>query len=639
MPRDRHLVANRWAEASGVSTSHVDRHSEGSVGRYCVRFLGGRLELAFPGRDIDTPTRPAMVGPLVVLALHPRRPVGLDALKAYLHDDPFSVTTAQIQTPISRLRLAGLPIPPRQYMLDIAPADVDVVDFDHRAKAFIERGVQSERTPDTDLDALIAEGHRLHELWQEDPSVAVGDQARLHPLFERFRRRNRRFGEVLVRLLVRTGDRDRAQDVLADYIDRYGPDEVLRDLELHVRGMPRHGDRDATPAHGLPLLVGPVPQGSAVAELWDRVAASSHLRFAQVAVSAQNLDRIYAVDHLEVDHEIRIRGVPVAAAGGAGANTAVGLARMGRDVAVAGIVADDRDGVFLRESLVQEGVDIGNLLVVPPSPDARTGYCLAFGDPQGKRQELVDPGVNDRYAAALRDDRLRYDHLLDTIRSARIVNLSSFIGEGERHLQEELLLELPPETVVAFDPGTFYCRLHLDRLTPFILRCDVLYLLEMRLRQLVENSSANPGWDNGYSFRATLDALFRWRSLRVRRPLMVVVKRDRQRGGAGEPAEPYELITIAVGGSSVEDMVSAGAARFPAAAEITGEGQAIAAGVHLGLLGRAPLDECADLAFVFANAANSQLGARTGLPRRSDVAAAWETWLPGQVLPAWVPNL
>lgn len=612
------------------------------MGRYCVRFLGGRLELAFPDRDIDTPTRPAMVGPLVVLALHPRRAVGLDALKAYLHDDPFSVTTAQIQTPISRLRLAGLPIPPRQYMLDIAPADVDLVDFDHRAKAFIERGVQSERAPGTDLDALIAEGHRLHELWQEDPSVAVGDQARLHPLFERFRRRNRRFGEVLVRLLVRTGDRDRAQDVLADYIDRYGVDEVLRDLEVDVRGMPRHGDRDATPALGLPLLLGPAPQGSAVAELWDRVAASRHLAFAQVAVSAQNLDRIYVVDHVEVDHESRVHGAPAEAAGGAGTNTAVGVARMGHDVAVAGIVADDRDGAFLRESLVRERVDIGNLLVVPPSADARTGYCLAFGDPQGKRQEFVDPGVNDRYAAALREDTVRYGRLVDTVRNARLVNLSSFIGEAERHLQEELLVGLPPETVVAFDPGTFYCQLHLDRLTPFIVRCDVLYLWEGRLRQLVESSSANPGWANGYSFRATLDALFRWRSLRVHRPLMVVVKRDRQLGalgGMGEAAEPHETITIAVGGSSVEDMVSAGAARVPAAVEITGEGQAIAAGVHVGLLGGAPLDECADLAFVFANAANARFGARTGLPRRSDVAQAWENWLPGQEVPAWVRNL
>jgi sugar/nucleoside kinase (ribokinase family) len=624
-----------------VSTSHVDRHSEGSVGSYCVRFLGGRLELAFPGRRIDTPTAPAMVGPLVVLALHPRRPVGLEALKAHLYDDPFNVTTSQIQTPISRLRLAGLPIPPRQYMLDVAPADVDVIDFDHRAKAFIDRGIQSERTSGALLDALIEEGHRLHELWQEDPAVAVGDQQRLFALFERHRRRNRRFGEVLVRLLIRSGDRDRAQDVLGDYLDRYGTDEILQDLELTVSRMPRHSDRDATPANGIPLLPGPTPQESAVAHLWDRVAASSHLEFAQVAVSAHNLDRIYSVDHLAVDHECRIRSVPVEAPGGAAANTAFALARMGHRVAVAGIVADDRDGALLCGSFDQEGVDRANMLVVPSSPEARTGNGQIYSDPHGYRLDFVDPGVNELYARALRDDKPRYDSLVEATRHTRLVNFSSFTGDAERRLQEDLLQGLSPATIVTFDPGTFYCRLRLDRLAPFIARCDVLYLWEGRLRQLVEHSSADPGSTNGYSFRSTLEALFRWRGLRVDRPLMVVVKRIRQRPGLGEASvEDYDMITIAVGRRFVEDLVSdhASAPRNPLA-DITGQGEAVAAGVHLGLLAGAPLDECADAAYVFANEANSEIGARAGLPRRTTVASAWARWLPGRDLPGWVPNL
>ena len=611
------------------------------MGSYCVRFLGGRLELAFPGGRIATPTRPAMVGPLVVLALHPRRAVGLEALKAYLHDDPFNVTTAQIQTPISRLRLAGLPIPPRQYVLDIAPADVDIIDFDHRAKAFIDQGVLSERSPDTDLDALIEEGQRLHELWHEDPVVAVGDQLRLHALFGRYRRRHRRFGEVLVRVLIRVGDRDRAHDILGDFLDRYGTDEILQDLELTVSRMPRHHDRDATPAHGVPLLPGPMPQESAVAQLWDRVAASSHLAYAQVAISAHNLDRIYSVDHLAVDHESRIRDEPVEAPGGAAANTAFALARMGHQVAAAGVVADDREGVLLHDSLRQEHVDVEHLLMVPSSADAHTGVNMIFSDAHGSRSDFVQAGVNERYAQVLRDDKPRYDRLVDAIRCARLVNLSSFTADAERRLQEDLLQELPPEAVVTFDPGTFYSRLRLDRLAPFIARCDVLYLFEGRLRLLVENSSAESGGGNGYSFRATLDALFRWRGLRVDRPLMVVVKRDRQRPGLGEAsAEDYDMITIAVGRSSVEDVASSlRAPRDPLVSDITGQGEAIAAGVHLGLLSGAPLSECADLAYVFANEANSEIGARSGLPRRSTIAEAWARWLPGVELPAWVPNV
>jgi hypothetical protein len=118
-----------------------------------------------------------------------------------------------------------------------------------------------------------------------------------------------------------------------------------------------------------------------------------------------------------------------------------------------------------------------------------------------------------------------------------------------------------------------------------------------------------------------------------------VVKRERQR--LDEPSdESYDMITIAVGRRTVQDLVSAHARASvgPLVADITGQGEAIAAGIHLGLLSGAPLDECADVAFVFANEANSEIGARAGLPRRSTVAAAWAKYFPGMDLPVWVPS-
>ena len=624
-----------------MSTSHaLDRHTDGSVGRYCVRFLRGSLELDFPGHTIDTPTAPAMVGPLVVLALNPRRPLALETLKTSLFDyDPSDVTTAQIQTPISRLRLAGLPIPSRQYLLDVAPSDVDVVDFNHRAKSFIDRCVRPDRVPEADVEALIDEGYELHQLWQEDPAVAVGHQPRLFALFERHRRRNRRFGEVLVRLLVRAGERDWAGDILDEYVDRYGTDEILHDLELAVRQLPRPADRD-TPAHGVVLLAGPAAQGAALAELWDRVAASTRLEFAELAISAHNLDRIYAVDIVAVDHESRVSRVPVEAAGGAGANTAFALGRLGHRVAVTGMIADDRYGALLRQSLDQENIDSTNLLVVPSSVDHYTGHTLIFSDPYGRRQDMVVPGVNERLAQTLRDDNGARGRLGEMAGQSRLLNLSSFTGDAERQLQEDLVGQLPEETVVAFEPGQFYAHLGLDRLAAFILRCDVLNVYEPRLRQLVDNSSADTG-TGPYVFRATLESLFRWRAMRVSRPLVVVVKREGHRQRAGEGAsEGYEMITIAVGRSSVEDLVSAHAraSAEPLVAEITGQSEAIAAGIHLGLLSGAPLGECADIAFVCANEANSEIGARAGLPQRSTVATAWDKYFPGVGLPAWVPR-
>jgi sugar/nucleoside kinase (ribokinase family) len=624
-----------------MSTSHaLDRHTNGSVGHYCIRLLRGSLELDFPGRTIETPTAPAMVGPLIVLALSPRRPLAVDTFKTALFDyDPSEVTTGQIQTPISRLRLAGLPIPSRQYLLDVAPSDVDVVDFDHRAKQFIDRCVHSDRVADDDIERLIDEGYELHRLWQEDPGVAVGNNQRLYALFERNRRRNRRFGEVLVRLLVRAGERDRAGDVLYEYVDRYGTDEILQDLELEIRTLPRPPGRDA-PAHGVVLLPGPVAKGAALSELWDRVAASTRLEFAELAVSAHNLDRIYAVDTVAVDHESRVRGVPVEAAGGAGANTAFALGRLGHRVAVAGMIADDRYGALLRQSLDLERVDCSNLNQMPSSVDDYTGHTLIFSDPYGRRHDMVVPGVNERYAQALRDDKSVRGGLVETARQSRLLNLSSFTSNAERRLQEDLLGDISAEAVVTFEPGGFYAHLGLDRLAPLILRCDVLNVYEPRLRQLVDNSSADTG-GGPYSIRAALEALFRWRAVRIDRPLVVVVKKERHRQLLGEVAsEDYDMITIAVGRSSVEDLVSAHAraSAEPLVAEVTGQGEAIAAGIHLGLLSGAPLDECADLAFVYANEANSEIGARAGLPRRSTVAAAWAKYFPGVDLPAWVPR-
>lgn len=623
-----------------VSTTRgIDRHREGSVGHYCIRLLGGSLELDFPGRPIETPTAPAMVGPLVLLALNPRRPLGLDTFKTKLYDcDPSDVTTAQIQTPISRLRLAGLPILSRQYLLDVAPADVDVVDFDHRAKQFIDRCVYPDRIAEVDLPAFIEEGLDLHQLWQEDPGNAVGNHPRLFALFERERRRNRRFGVVLVRTLARAGARDLAKDILDDYVERHGTDEIFQDLELRVRELPRPPERH-TPPHGILLIPGPVGEGAALAELRERAAGSIRLEFAEVAVTANNLDRIYSVDNVAVDHESRIQAAPVEAAGGAGANTAFALGRFGHRVAVAGMIADDRYGALLRQSFLQEDVDISNLVEVPSSTEARTGHTMIFTDPHGRRQDYVDAGVNGFLAQHLREQKLAHDHLLETVREARLLNLSSFTGDAERRLQEDLLPEVSDETVVGFEPGTFYAHLGLDRLAPFILRCDVLNLYEARLRQMVENSSAETG-SGQYSFRATLEALFRWRALRGARPLVVVVKRDRQRPGESS-VEGYDMITIAVGRSSVEELVSAHARASlePLVADITGQGEAIAAGIHLGLLSGAPLIECADLAFMFANEANSEIGARSGLPRRSTVEGAWAKYFPGMDLPGWVPRV
>jgi sugar/nucleoside kinase (ribokinase family) len=327
--------------------------------------------------------------------------------------------------------------------------------------------------------------------------------------------------------------------------------------------------------------------------------------------------------------------------GGAAPNTAVALARLGQRVTVAGIVADDHEGTVIRESLLEEGVDLSPLVTVRAGSDARTGRTLIVVDQGGVRLTGLDAGVNELLADVLRRDPDARGRLVEAARRSRIVNLTSFSGGKERELQRDLLDELREDVLVGFDPGGLYAPLGLDGLAPFTLRCDVLYAYETRLRLMIKSSSAGVSIGDHPSFQTVLEALFRWRAARVDRPLVVVVKRPRHAEGQLEPStEGYEMITIAVGRRSVEELVSA---RVPASSGVgiidnIGQGDAIAAAVHLGLLRGGPLDECANLASVLANEVAAEIGTRAGLPYRSTIRPAWAKYFPLVDLPPWVPT-
>jgi sugar/nucleoside kinase (ribokinase family) len=81
---------------------------------------------------------------------------------------------------------------------------------------------------------------------------------------------------------------------------------------------------------------------------------------------------------------IRSRG------GGAGANVAVHLARLGVPVALAGCVGDDAAGAGLRAELTDAGVDLHLRLV----PGGATGTIVSLVEPDGQRSMLADRGAN-----------------------------------------------------------------------------------------------------------------------------------------------------------------------------------------------------------------------------------------------------
>jgi sugar/nucleoside kinase (ribokinase family) len=81
---------------------------------------------------------------------------------------------------------------------------------------------------------------------------------------------------------------------------------------------------------------------------------------------------------------IRSRG------GGAGANVAVHLARLGVPVALAGCVGDDVAGAVLAAELTAAGVEL-HLRV---DADAATGTIVSLVEPDGQRSMLADRGAN-----------------------------------------------------------------------------------------------------------------------------------------------------------------------------------------------------------------------------------------------------
>lgn len=86
-----------------------------------------------------------------------------------------------------------------------------------------------------------------------------------------------------------------------------------------------------------------------------------------------------AVIDLLPDQDDRLLKCP----GGAPANVAVGIARLGGNSAFIGCVGDDPFGLFLQKILGDEGVNISNLSL---TPGQRTSTVLVSLDSQGERQ-------------------------------------------------------------------------------------------------------------------------------------------------------------------------------------------------------------------------------------------------------------
>ncbi len=197
-------------------------------------------------------------------------------------------------------------------------------------------------------------------------------------------------------------------------------------------------------------------------------------------------------------------------------------------------------------------------------------------DRLGERALYVDPGVND--TLEFKEINLEY------VSKAKIIHLTSFVGEKPFKAQMKLLEELP-DVEVTLDPGLLYARKGLEKLKPMIRRCLAFMPSEEELKLLT-----------GKDYEGGAEDL-------VGEGARIVAVKLGSRGcyvtdgRESHLIKPYRVRVV----------------------DTTGAGDAFCAGFLYGLVKGKSLRECGMIANFVASRCITKPGARAGLPEFSDL--------------------
>ena len=297
------------------------------------------------------------------------------------------------------------------------------------------------------------------------------------------------------------------------------------------------------------------------------------MTFDVIGFGALNLDKLYKVNMIAKEEEesfvIDFKEAP----GGSAANTVVGLARLGLKTGFVGKVAEDREGELLLDDFRKENVDTSGIII---SRNGRSGVVMGYVDRKGERALYVDPGVNDW----LEIKEINLDYAADT----EFLHLTSFVGEKPFKAQKELINQLS-DVKISFDPGALYARKSLKSLKPIIKRSFVMLPNAKEVKLLTGQD-----YEEGS------------KSLAREGVSIVAVKLGNKgcyvtNGKESHLVEPYKVKVV----------------------DTTGAGDAFCAGFLYGLIKGRDLYQCGKLGNFVASRCISRIGARTGLPRLSDL--------------------
>jgi len=296
------------------------------------------------------------------------------------------------------------------------------------------------------------------------------------------------------------------------------------------------------------------------------------MKFDVIGFGALNVDKFYHVNKIAHEGEessvIKMSESP----GGSAANTIVGLARLGVKTGFIGKVANDHEGQSLLNDFRREGVNTDGIVT---AKNGNSGTVSAFIDKRGERALYVHPSVNDSLTFEEMD--------LEYIGQTEFLHLTSFHEKPFK--AQKRVVERLVDVKVSLDPGEIYAQEGLANLRPIIRRCHVVMPSENEVRLLT-----GKGWKDGA------------KQLLNEGAEIVAVKLG-QNGCYVTNGRQKHLIP------SIKTRV----------VDTTGAGDAFCAGFLYGLVKKKDLFECGRLGNFVASKCIGKVGARTGLPRASEL--------------------
>jgi len=208
----------------------------------------------------------------------------------------------------------------------------------------------------------------------------------------------------------------------------------------------------------------------------------------------------------------------------------------------------------------------------------RSGTAMGFVDERGERALYVDPGVND----TIEFDEINKEYVFQT----RFLHLTSFVGEKSFQTQKRLVETLPKNVKVSLDIGELYARKGLKALEPIMNRTFVMMPNAKELQILTEKA--------GYERNA---------EVLLEKGVKIVAVKLGNKGcyvTDGKESNMVEAFKVKV-------------------VDTTGAGDAFCAGFLYGLILGKSLYECGRLGNFVASRGIMKMGARTGLPRLTDL--------------------